>query len=53
MLSINTIINNSGNENVQKIKRYTLTLVDSIDRILPDEGYNSMACVKCRVDVIY
>jgi len=51
-VNINTLINNSSTQGeVQEVKQYTMTSVNTIDNIFPDPGYTSMAKVMCSVDV--
>lgn len=50
-INIETNVPNSSQLNIQQVKRYELTSVNSIDRILPDQGYDAMYEVDASVDV--
>lgn len=50
-LTLNVNVPENEQLSIQQVKRYELTSVNSIDRILPDEGYNAMYSVEASVDV--
>jgi len=50
-VSINTLVTSSAQGEVQEVKQYTMTSVNTVDNIFPDPGYSSMAKVMCSVDV--
>lgn len=50
-VTLNVNVPETEQLSIQQVKRYELTSVNSIDRILPDQGYDAMYSVEASVDV--
>lgn len=50
-VTLNVNVPENEQLSIQQVKRYELTSVNSIDRILPDQGYDAMYSVEASVDV--
>lgn len=50
-VTLNVNVPENEQLSIQQVKRYELTSVNSIDRILPDNGYDAMYSVEASVDV--